>query len=86
MDPLSSVVIAKVEDIKSEALGATEFFVGVLVRRNKRAVLESDGEAVVTVSSLYYCSICRGKVEVEPAFELNPKWPQLRTCKKASAQ
>jgi hypothetical protein len=65
---------------------ATESLVGVIVRRNKRAALGSKAEAVVPVSSLYYCSICRGKVEVEPAFELNPKWPRLRTCKKASAQ
>jgi hypothetical protein len=54
---------------------ATESLVGVLVRRNKRAVLGSKAEAVVPVSSLYYCPICRANVEVEPAFELNPKWP-----------
>jgi hypothetical protein len=65
---------------------ATESLVGVIVRRNKRAALGNEAEAVVPVSSLYYCSICRGNVEVEPAFEFNPKWPRLRTCKKASAQ
>jgi hypothetical protein len=73
------------EGINAKA-SATESLVGVLVRRNKRAVLGREAEAVVPVSNLYYCSICRGKVEVETDFEFNPEWPRLRTCKKAKAQ
>ena len=62
---MSSVVIAKVEDIKSEALSATDFFVGILVRRTRE--LSSGAKPRL----LYLFRVCTIAPSAEARWRLN---------------